>query len=146
MKSFDNSTASRDIAHVLHPYTNLKKHQETGPLVLTEGKGVWLYDDKGKAYLDGMAGSGVRHWGTGRSALWRRPPRKCEENHQSPQGLSRRHHRGRQHDRAAAQPSRLRICRSTRYCTRTARISTTLGKQAKARKSSPRGWPTTSTS
>ena len=69
MKSPDNSAASRDIAHVLHPYTNLKKHQETGPLVLTEGKGVWIYDDQGNAYLDGMAGLWCAALGYGEERL-----------------------------------------------------------------------------
>ena len=69
MKSLDNSTASRDMAHILHPYTNLKKHQETGPLVLTEGTGVWIYDDAGNAYLDGMAGLWCAALGYGEERL-----------------------------------------------------------------------------
>jgi len=56
MPSTDPSAAGRDVASVLHPFTNPKKHQETGPLILTEGKGVWVHDDAGKAYLEGMAG------------------------------------------------------------------------------------------
>jgi 4-aminobutyrate--pyruvate transaminase len=51
-----NSTASRDIACQLHPYTNLKKHEEQGPLVVTGGKGVYVYDDTGKEYIEGLAG------------------------------------------------------------------------------------------
>src|ERR1700680_1335776 len=34
-----NSAFSRDIAHVLHPYTNLKKHQQNGPLIIARGEG-----------------------------------------------------------------------------------------------------------
>ena len=51
-----NSAASRDIAFQLHPYTNLKKHESDGPLVLTEGKGVYVTDDTGKKYIEGLAG------------------------------------------------------------------------------------------
>ncbi len=51
-----NSTASRDIASVLHPYTNLSAHQKTGPLVIAQGRGVNVYDDQGKEYLEGLAG------------------------------------------------------------------------------------------
>ena len=40
-----NSAASRDIASVLHPYTNLRKHASEGPLVITEGKGIRVFDE-----------------------------------------------------------------------------------------------------
>ena len=48
--------AVRDIETVIHPYTNLAKHRETGPLILNEGRGIYLYDDKGKRYIEGLAG------------------------------------------------------------------------------------------
>jgi 4-aminobutyrate--pyruvate transaminase len=51
-----NSAASRDIATLLHPYTNLKAHQSKGPLIITHGRGVNVYDDQGKEYLEGLAG------------------------------------------------------------------------------------------
>ena len=51
-----NSAAARDIANVLHPYTDLKTHQEIGPIVVTRGKGVRIWDDTGKAYIEGVAG------------------------------------------------------------------------------------------
>ncbi|MCC7272559.1 MAG: aspartate aminotransferase family protein [Alphaproteobacteria bacterium] len=51
-----NSTASRDIATYLHPYTNLKKHETEGPLVVTSGKGIYVQDEAGKQYIEGMAG------------------------------------------------------------------------------------------
>jgi 4-aminobutyrate--pyruvate transaminase len=51
-----NSAAARDIAHTLHPYTNLKQHQDSGPLVITRGEGVRVYDETGKSYIEGMAG------------------------------------------------------------------------------------------
>jgi 4-aminobutyrate--pyruvate transaminase len=51
-----NSAFSRDIAHVLHPYTNLKKHQQKGPLIIARGEGVRVIDEQGKAYVDGLAG------------------------------------------------------------------------------------------
>jgi 4-aminobutyrate--pyruvate transaminase len=51
-----NSAASRDIAHVLHPYTNLKVHETQGPIVITEGHGVFVRDEAGKDYLEAMAG------------------------------------------------------------------------------------------
>ncbi|HZH26382.1 MAG TPA: aspartate aminotransferase family protein [Azospirillaceae bacterium] len=51
-----NSAASRDIAHVLKPYTNLKKHQTTGSLMIARGDGIRVYDEAGKEYIEGMAG------------------------------------------------------------------------------------------
>ncbi|MBL8669635.1 MAG: aspartate aminotransferase family protein [Alphaproteobacteria bacterium] len=51
-----NSLAARDIASVLHPYTNLKKHESAGPMMISEGRGVYVTDDAGKTYIEGMAG------------------------------------------------------------------------------------------
>ncbi|MGE0723659.1 MAG: aspartate aminotransferase family protein [Alphaproteobacteria bacterium] len=50
-----NSTASRDIATFLHPYTNLKKHETDGPMVMSRGKGIYVYDEAGKEYIEGLA-------------------------------------------------------------------------------------------
>jgi 4-aminobutyrate--pyruvate transaminase len=51
-----NSAAARDIANVLHPYTDLKTHQEVGPVVIARGKGVRVWDDTGKEYIESVAG------------------------------------------------------------------------------------------
>ena len=51
-----NSAASRDIAFQLHPYTNLKTHEANGPVVITQGKGIYVTDDQGKTYIEGVAG------------------------------------------------------------------------------------------
>ncbi|MBV8398184.1 MAG: aminotransferase class III-fold pyridoxal phosphate-dependent enzyme, partial [Acetobacteraceae bacterium] len=51
-----NSPAARDIASVLHPYTDLKLHQELGPVVITRGKGVRVWDDEGREYIESVAG------------------------------------------------------------------------------------------
>ncbi len=51
-----NSLQARDIAYSAHPYTNLKAHQQTGPLVITRGHGIHVYDDEGRAYIEGLAG------------------------------------------------------------------------------------------
>jgi len=64
-----NSAASRDIAYQLHPYTNLKKHESDGPLVITEGKGVYVYDETGKEYIEGLAGLWCTSLGFGEERL-----------------------------------------------------------------------------
>jgi 4-aminobutyrate--pyruvate transaminase len=51
-----NSAAARDIANVLHPYTDLKAHLEVGPVVITRGKGVRVWDEAGKDYIESVAG------------------------------------------------------------------------------------------
>ena len=51
-----NSAESRDIAHYLHPYTNLAVHEQTGPHILTRGRGVYVTDESGKEYIEGLAG------------------------------------------------------------------------------------------
>jgi len=51
-----NSISSRDIASLIHPYTNLKVHEQEGPLVISRGKGIYIYDDGGKEYIEGLAG------------------------------------------------------------------------------------------
>jgi L-2,4-diaminobutyrate transaminase len=40
----------------LHPFTAIAEHFETGPRVMTRGKGVWVEDIDGKTYLDSAAG------------------------------------------------------------------------------------------
>ena len=46
----------RDLQSVLHPYTNLHKIKETGSLVISEGKGVEVFDAHGRGYIEGMSG------------------------------------------------------------------------------------------
>jgi 4-aminobutyrate--pyruvate transaminase len=51
-----NSTAARDIAYALHPYTDHKAHLTNGPLVISRGKGVRIFDEQGKEYIEAVAG------------------------------------------------------------------------------------------
>jgi len=52
----NTKSATRDIATAVHPYTNLKLHDTEGPLVMTEGDGVFVRDEDGKTYLEALAG------------------------------------------------------------------------------------------
>src|SRR5438874_11898762 len=54
--SLNTPAARRDQSYHLHPATNLRTVQKEGPLVTTRGEGVYVYDDEGKRYLEGMAG------------------------------------------------------------------------------------------
>lgn len=51
-----NSLRDKDLAYTLHPYTNLRAHETKGPLVLTRGEGVRVFDEQGKGYIEAMAG------------------------------------------------------------------------------------------
>ena len=48
--------AQRDIAHHLHPYTQLRQLEREGPLVIVRGDGVHVIDEHGRRYIEGMAG------------------------------------------------------------------------------------------
>ncbi|HVV64298.1 MAG TPA: aminotransferase [Rhizomicrobium sp.] len=52
---FSNSQM-RDAQSVLHPYTNLMKHRDQGPMILDHAKGCRVYDENGKDYIEAMAG------------------------------------------------------------------------------------------
>jgi 4-aminobutyrate--pyruvate transaminase len=64
-----SNMAVRDIETVIHPYTNLARHRETGPLILNEGRGIHLYDDTGKRYIEGLAGLWCTSLGYGNEEL-----------------------------------------------------------------------------
>src|SRR5262249_39998380 len=51
-----NSFEARDIASHAHPQTNLRLHEEVGPLVIERGDGVFVVDKNGNRFLEGMAG------------------------------------------------------------------------------------------
>ena len=51
-----NSPEARDVAHHLHGYTNARRHQEIGPLVVERGDGIYVHDIHGKRYIEAMAG------------------------------------------------------------------------------------------
>jgi 4-aminobutyrate--pyruvate transaminase len=51
-----NSLHARDVATLVHPQTNLRKHLETCPHIITKGKGIFVYDDTGAGFLEGAAG------------------------------------------------------------------------------------------
>jgi 4-aminobutyrate--pyruvate transaminase len=50
------SLEAGDVACHLHPFTNLKRHEEAGPLVIDRGEGVRVFDRQGKAYIEALAG------------------------------------------------------------------------------------------
>ena len=51
-----DSIEGKDLQYLLHPTTNLKLHREQGPAVHERAEGIYLWDNKGKQYIEGMAG------------------------------------------------------------------------------------------
>lgn len=51
-----NSLVHADITTCLHPYTDARAHERQGPVIIDHGKGIYIYDDAGKEYIEGLAG------------------------------------------------------------------------------------------
>ena len=47
--------ADLDRAHVWHPFTHMRQHMASEPLIITEGRGVRLRDVHGRWYFDGTS-------------------------------------------------------------------------------------------
>ena len=64
-----SNLATRDVETVLHPYVNLARFRETGPVIIERGQGVYVYDTEGKGYIEGMAGLWCTALGYGNEEL-----------------------------------------------------------------------------
>ncbi|MBO0905662.1 aspartate aminotransferase family protein [Jiella sonneratiae] len=51
-----NSIEARDVAYHLHSYTNARRHEEIGPIVIESGEGMHVTDTDGNRYIEAMAG------------------------------------------------------------------------------------------
>ena len=69
MTVLPNSPHARDVATVIHPYTNLAKHEEQGPLIIEKGEGVYVEDTEGNRYIEGLAGLWCTSLGFGEERL-----------------------------------------------------------------------------
>ncbi len=64
-----NSPEARDIASHLHSYTDARKLEKEGPLIITGGKGIYVTDTAGKEYIEGLAGLWCASLGFGEERL-----------------------------------------------------------------------------
>ena len=64
-----NSLAARDAASVLHPYTDGLANEADGSLIMTHGDGVYVTDEDGREYIEGMAGLWCASLGFGQERL-----------------------------------------------------------------------------
>ncbi|KQT50956.1 aminotransferase [Aureimonas sp. Leaf454] len=51
-----NSIYAKDVEYLLHAVTNARKHEETGPIVIDRGEGIYVYDTEGRRYIEAMSG------------------------------------------------------------------------------------------
>ena len=51
-----NSPHARDIAYHLHPATDIATHEKRGPHIFRRGEGIYVFDDEGKRYIEGLSG------------------------------------------------------------------------------------------
>ncbi len=56
MNVIPNSPHARDIASLIHPFSNLVAHENVGPLIIEKGNGVHVEDLEGNTYIEGLAG------------------------------------------------------------------------------------------
>ena len=56
MTLLPNSVEGRDTLAHLHGYTNARTHQDNGPMIIEEGRGVHVWDNSGNKYIEAMAG------------------------------------------------------------------------------------------
>jgi len=55
-QSHNLTISGKDIAYHFHSYTNPVLHEEIGPQIISKGQGIYVYDEAGKKYIEGMAG------------------------------------------------------------------------------------------
>ena len=56
MNKLVNSLEAKDLQNHFHPYTNPKVLMENGPHVISKGDGIYVYDNSGKKFIEGMSG------------------------------------------------------------------------------------------
>src|ERR1700731_1630266 len=55
MTSPNSAYVARDLAHVWHPCTQMKDHEQLPPIPIRRGRGAWLEDYSGQRYLDAIS-------------------------------------------------------------------------------------------
>ena len=51
-----NALRDMDISYHAHSVSNWKKHEQEGPFIVTGGEGIYIKDQNGKMYIEGLAG------------------------------------------------------------------------------------------
>lgn len=56
MNKMNLTLEQKDVKNHLHPYTDARLHESTGPLIIERGEGIHVYDNHGKQYIEAMSG------------------------------------------------------------------------------------------
>jgi adenosylmethionine-8-amino-7-oxononanoate aminotransferase len=59
----------KDRDHLIHPFVHFPSFEKDGALVISEGKGAYVFDAEGNRYLDGIAGMWCVNIGHGNAEL-----------------------------------------------------------------------------
>ena len=51
-----NSVEARDAAYHMHSYTDARRHEAEGPLIIERGEGIHVFDNSGRRYIEAMSG------------------------------------------------------------------------------------------
>jgi adenosylmethionine-8-amino-7-oxononanoate aminotransferase len=69
MNSVNAALVARDLAHVWHPCTQMKDHEQQPPIPIRRGRGAWLEDFEGRHYLDAVSSWWVNLFGHANPAI-----------------------------------------------------------------------------
>ena len=65
----ERSAWEKDRDHLLHPYADFSSFKEDGSQIIERASGMYVYDDSGTSYLDGIAGLWCVNVGHGRREI-----------------------------------------------------------------------------
>jgi len=51
-----STAANKDIAHLIHGFTDLSGIRESGPVIINRGDGIRVFDESGKSYIEAASG------------------------------------------------------------------------------------------
>ena len=68
---------ARDLAHLWHPCTQMKDHEQLPPIPIRSASGVWLEDYDGKRYLDAVSSWWVNLFGHANPVIAEAVSRQC---------------------------------------------------------------------
>ena len=51
-----DAAGRREVENLLHPFTSAAEHEVRGPTFVVRGSGIRVFDDRGRAYIEGIAG------------------------------------------------------------------------------------------
>ncbi|MCX7981820.1 MAG: adenosylmethionine--8-amino-7-oxononanoate transaminase [Syntrophales bacterium] len=69
----------RDLKYIWHPCSQMKDYEEFPPIIISHGRGAYLFDLEGKPYLDAISSWWVNIFGHGNERINRALKRQVEE-------------------------------------------------------------------